>query len=260
MQLVTELTKELKARLERLYAAHERIDLAIESLLEGRRGGNLKLWADDLTNPALSAIAHGSFTRFAGEPAGRPAASALISRLKTPLFVQPSPAGWIQLLEEAHGERVKQTRRYRLWSNGLRKSHLVEILRASPWADSVRRLEKPHAKRLSEDAWGQYHFPNCAEPQQLVEKGMGFCIHVDDEIVSCCSSILTSRTGHEVNIITKPAYRRQGMAMAVAARFVLECLEKNLEPHWDGANEASKKLAVGLGYIDAGTYSIYYVN
>ncbi len=64
----------------------------------------------------------------------------------------------------------------------------------------------------------------------------------------------------DLAIITKPAYRRQGMATAVAARFVLECLEKNLEPHWDGANEASNNLAVELGYIEVSTYSISYVN
>jgi hypothetical protein len=61
MQVVNDLTKELKARLEKLYAGHERIDLAVDSMLEGRRGGNLKRWVDDLTSLELSA---GTYKRF----------------------------------------------------------------------------------------------------------------------------------------------------------------------------------------------------
>jgi hypothetical protein len=49
------------------------------------------------------------------------------------------------------------------------------------------------------------------------------------------------------------------MATAVAAKFILACLEKNLEPHWGGASEASKDLAVALGYTFIGTYNIYYI-
>lgn len=259
MQLVARVTRKLRAGLERLYAGHERVDIAIESILEGRKGGKIKLWADDLANPQLSAIEHGSFVRFAGDPAGKQTATGFIRDLKTPLFVQPSPAGWIQLLEEAHGESLKHTRRYRLSGNLLSQSHLTAILRASPWANAVRRLDKRQARQLREDEWGKYHFLNCTDPEELVEKGMGFYIETGGEIASCCSAILVSSRGYEANIITKPAYRRQGMAGAVAARFVLECLEKNREPHWDGANDASKRLALHLGYQVEGTYSLYYV-
>ena len=259
MQLVAELTKELKAGLEKLYAKHERIDIAIESLLENQQGGKIRLWADDLTNPELSALEHGSFIRFAGNPTERRAAANFIRGLKTPLFVQPSPAGWIQLLNEAYGESLKQTRRYKFSSDQLSKSHLTEIVRTSPWGNLVRRLDKQQVKKLSEDDWGKYHFLNCTEPEELVEKGIGFCVQTGGEIASCCSSVLVSSTGYEANIITKPAYRRQGMAKAVAARFITECLEKNLEPHWDGANDSSKSLAMQLGYELTGDYILHYV-
>ncbi len=258
MELVGPLTRELKAKLEKLYATHKRIDLAIGSILEGQQGGSISVWVDDLVYPQASAIKHGSFTRFAGDPEAGGAVPAFISSLETPFFVQPSPVKWIRLLQEAYGERLKQTKRYVFSSNPLSKSHLAGIIQASPWRDSVRRLEKQQVNVLWEDDWGKYHFMNYAKPEELVEKGIGYYIEVDGEIASCCSSALNSSKGYEVNIITKPAYRRQGMAQAVAARFIVACLEKNLEPHWDGANAASKKLAMQLGYECVGDYDLYY--
>ncbi len=259
MELVGPLTSELKAKLEKLYTTHERIDLAIESILEGKQGTSIRLWVDHSVNPKISAIRHGSFIRFAGDPGEDTKAVAFIRGLGTPLFVQPSPLKWVRLLEEEYGERLKQMRRYKFSSGQLSKSHLIGVIRASRWGDAVRKLEQQQVKDLSGDDWGKFHFLNYARPEELVERGMGYYIEAGGEIASCCTSTLSSSKGYEVNIITKPAYRRQGMAQAVAARFIIACLEKNLEPHWDAANESSKNLAIQLGYEAVGDYNLYYV-
>lgn len=259
MKLVTEISKDLRVKLEELYARHERIDIAIESILEGQQGGNIKLWVDQKDHPKLSKIEHGSFIRFAGDPEENKGSSTMISRLTTPFFLQPSPAGWMQLLEKAYGVRLKKTKRYKFSSTHLSKSHMEEIIYKSPWRDAIRRLEKQHVEQLSEDDWGKYHFMNYAKPEDLIAKGIGYYLEKDGEIVSCCSSALISSNSYEVNIITKPAYRQQGIAKAVAAKFIEACLAKGMEPHWDAANEPSKRLALRLGYQFEGSYDLHYV-
>jgi hypothetical protein len=44
---------------------------------------------------------------------------------------------------------------------------------------------------------------------------------------------------------------RFGLARAVAATLMLECLERGLTPHWNAANPVSQQLAVSLGYEPA---------
>lgn len=259
MELVSLITPSLQAILQKLYEDHERIDIAIESILEGQQGGKIKLWVDNIIHPSVSMIAHGSFIRFAGIPEDSKKAIGIISNLNKPFFVQPSPTQWIRLLEIVYRQNLQKTKRYKFSSTYLSESHLASVLKQSPWKDAVQRLNKQHVEKLYEDEWGKYHFMNCTYPDELVEKGMAYCIQIKEEIVSCCSSVLVSSDGYEVNIITKPGYRKQGMAKAVAARFLIECLAINKEPHWDAANDSSKQLALQLGYEFSGEYELYYV-
>ena len=54
------------------------------------------------------------------------------------------------------------------------------------------------------------------------------------------------------------AFRRQGLATALASALLLWCLERGLEPHWDAANPESVRLAKKIGYQFSGSYTAYY--
>ena len=41
---------------------------------------------------------------------------------------------------------------------------------------------------------------------------------------------------------------------------ILYCLERNIEPCWDAANEASAMLATKLGFTDPRHYKAYTIN
>lgn len=55
-------------------------------------------------------------------------------------------------------------------------------------------------------------------------------------------------------IDTKPEYRRKGLATAVGAALILECLQAGLYPSWDAASRISVALAEKLGYTFSHAY------
>ena len=54
--------------------------------------------------------------------------------------------------------------------------------------------------------------------------------------------------GIEIQVGTKPEFRRQGLALACSAQLILACLSRGLYPSWDAQNKASVILAERLGY------------
>ena len=61
----------------------------------------------------------------------------------------------------------------------------------------------------------------------------------------------------EVEVGTRKDYRRQGLALACSAAFLLECLDRGIYPNWDAANEQSVGLAEKLGYVFHREYQVY---
>ena len=61
----------------------------------------------------------------------------------------------------------------------------------------------------------------------------------------------------EIEIATKPAYQRQGLAKILGAQMILEAQKRSLFPLWDAHNEASKKVAESLGYQCLGVCLAY---
>lgn len=78
--------------------------------------------------------------------------------------------------------------------------------------------------------------------------GLGAVILKDGETVSGASSYSGYRDGIEIEIDTKEAYRRKGLAYICGAKLILECLERGLYPSWDAQNKWSVALAEKLGY------------
>jgi predicted GNAT family acetyltransferase len=79
-------------------------------------------------------------------------------------------------------------------------------------------------------------------------------------VASACSAALRCSRGIELNIITLPEFRNQGLASVVAAYTIIKAMEQNLIPHWDAANERSAKLAMRLGYKPIGSYYTNYLS
>ena len=79
----------------------------------------------------------------------------------------------------------------------------------------------------------------------------------NNEIIGVASSNIFYKDWIEVNIGVKENYRRRGIATAMAANLILECLRENKKISWDADNMNSVRLAQKLGFEYDSTYDIY---
>lgn len=119
-------------------------------------------------------------------------------------------------------------------------------------------IDEESYERLAEEAWSQDlqgdfsgfdHFQAAG--------GFGFLLYSGEDIIAGVSTGLVYHGAFEIEIATKPAYQRQGLAKNLGAQMILEAQKHSLFPLWDAHNEASKKVAESLGYQCLGVYPAY---
>lgn len=81
----------------------------------------------------------------------------------------------------------------------------------------------------------------------------------DHKIVGVITSNIFYEDGIELNIKVNPECRRKGIALAISAEILKECIKLNKKPYWDAANEISVKLSEKLGYIKEQEYKVFYL-
>ena len=99
-------------------------------------------------------------------------------------------------------------------------------------------------------------FPNYAA---FKSRGRGAAVLVQGQLVAGASSYSVYHGGIEIEIDTKPEFRRKGLATACGARLILECLARGLYPSWDAHDLRSVMLAEKLGYHRDKPYPVYFL-
>lgn len=122
-------------------------------------------------------------------------------------------------------------------------------------------------KQMDEDLFDQYvkemdsSYKNLwVSSSNFMKHGFGFCILHDQHIVSCCNTYYVSDGFAEIDILTKEAYRKQGLALMTCHAFINHCFDHNMKPIWDcdNGNELSKALAVKLGFKSKDIYHMHW--
>jgi GNAT superfamily N-acetyltransferase len=248
------LTKANRIRLAQAFRDVPRVDIAIDACLEGQMG---QAMADDGAHPQAFAIRVGPFCYLAGA-SDDDAGATLLRGLALPMMVMASGAGWIEAVKSTFGTRVKTYERYSFSSHALSRDHLETLQAGSPWRDHVERIDLA----LATDAWshpGVVDIASYDSPDDFVERGIGFCLVDAGECVAAAYSSIVCTTGIEVSLFVEQARRRQGIATALSAALLGECLNRGLHPNWDAANDPSYGLALKLGYVPTGSYVEHYV-
>lgn len=90
------------------------------------------------------------------------------------------------------------------------------------------------------------------------EKGTGYCLLKNDQIVSWCFSVYVKDKDYELAVATVKENQKKGYAKLVAARTVSRCIEENLNPQWhcNSQNTPSKKIAKDIGFKNIRDYEI----
>jgi len=220
------------------------------------------IWADDPTRPeaALVVTAFG-FTCFVGAE-GRTPDERLRQMLVTPSDQLPGyllwyapPPGWRAWLDARPEGTFRSRQRVRLHWDGAEPSPSetgAEGLRlASLDAALIPEVDKL-GLRLGSRFW--------SSAEDFQAHGFGACLVGDDgAVVSVCYASCVADNLAEIDIATRDDRRGRGYAAIVAREFVRECRRRRILPTWDcfTANQASLRLALSLGFVEAYRYPLY---
>lgn len=222
----------------------------ILSYLQGHMGRAL---ADDETTPKSAQIVMGDFCFFAGEPN-----AALIQRAAAPEIV-PQNEAWCRAIERTLGDSVKQRFRYAIKKEpgAFDRTKLSAYARSLPDGFTLVLFDEAICDMTVQETWSRDFCALFHDSTDFVARGIGVAALYQGKPVSGASSYAVCDGGIEIEIDTKPEFRRRGLAVACGARLILECLSRNLYPSWDAYDLRSVSLAEKLGYHPDHPYAIY---
>jgi RimJ/RimL family protein N-acetyltransferase len=245
-----------------LFAPLAQHHLAIQSLLAGRSAGTVLADNPDRPRTTLAWTSHRVF--LAGEPTNVDALAELLAQLPLPaeygLYVTP---GWEQALGTRPlvnpGKTVLRRARHFYrgdallydWRKLIPEEFTLRWIDASPLGETHLRnlpdlVEELQSERESVAAFLQH--------------GFGVCAQIGDEIAGWCMSEYYTGPRLEIGIGTVEAYRRKGLAAAMASALIDPTLAHGYTEigwHCWANNAASIAAARKLGLGKAAEYPVW---
>lgn len=250
----------------------EAYDSCPEAFLQGVMGRG---FADSLTQPSYGIIQMGDFCFLGGNGSGsqkKNILSVLNQLLKNPnAILIPLSESWNrQLLDNpVYCKKI----RYALDKPALEyfnKSKLTGYISKTAYdpeyvGESVTRkfiikpINENYYHSVLNHEWSRDFTSNYPDYMTFNRNGFGFVIIEGSTgtIAAGASSFSSSLSSIEIEVATNPNYRKKGLATAVSARMVLECIKRNKYPSWDAANLISVSIAEKLGYHFSEEYVCY---
>ncbi|WP_242235019.1 GNAT family N-acetyltransferase [Bacillus cereus group sp. BfR-BA-01316] len=233
-------------------------NVVLLSYLQGHMGN---AWVNDLENPKVAQITVGIFTFYAGDSNAKEI-EELLRNIPERILVIVNSDEWKKRLETFHERKIDKFLRYKFKRNPevFNRSKLQSFITALPKGYELRKIDEhiandPTLHNVSEDFTSQFR-----SIDDYVNRGIGYCILYNGEVVCGASSYSIYDNGIEIEVATNLDHRRKGLATVVCAALILNCLEKGKYPNWDAANSTSAKLAEKLGYVFDKAYDTYFVN
>lgn len=235
--------------LRALFAENRRDRVLIECVLEDHLGEAI---ADSAEAPSVARLDYGVFTILGGDPQ-HPKALDLI-RYKPIHFVSPESTEWSRLIKSEYGEKIIPLTFTAFYGPLLDAQYLKSLTGKPPSGYEMRKMNLPLAAQLLKDFDTDEFIDSFESLEDFATRGVGYLALHKGVIVSAATSFAASSKGIDIDIQTQPEHRRKGLATQVGARLLLDCLKRQVEPHWLAANRASEKLALKLGYTKGDTY------
>jgi RimJ/RimL family protein N-acetyltransferase len=117
-----------------------------------------------------------------------------------------------------------------------------------------RRKNLPELKEEIRGGW--------KSQEDFLEKGFGFCMVSEDELISWCTGEFFSKGKCGIGIETVEEYQKRGFGALTASAFLEHCQSKGITAYWDTWlwNEPSVRLAEKLGFQKVIEYETLMVN
>lgn len=246
------IVKLTKDEIENAVPLFTNIPLGWDVMVEGARDFGFFL-ADDRLQPNVAVAFIGGCVVYAGDSKHQNA-RPLVEALPVQPGILPHPPGWAALVKAVYSETVQEEKRFYLPFSSLDVGKLPSPNLGQGL--SLKKIDLPLASRLKDDLGEEYHIHHYSSLEDFVERGCGFCICLGEEICAAAMAAIRGKNAIQVQINTKEAYRRQGLASQVASALLRYCHEKGIRADWDAANPASRDLALKLGYSDCIPYTV----
>ncbi|MCA9899003.1 MAG: GNAT family N-acetyltransferase [Ardenticatenaceae bacterium] len=165
---------------------------------------------------------------------------------------------FIDVAQEVHPGKWIELERHAFSADRLNPEYLKTLKSKIPDGFQIVKIDISLARQLRKrkNKFAKAHGFNFVSPEDFIARGFGYCA-LDGKNIACVgSSFAVCDAGIEIQIDTQKQYQGKGLATAVAAHLIIECLEKNLVPSWDAATTTSAKLAEKLGYMPEGVYTM----
>jgi hypothetical protein len=210
-----------------------------------------QVFADDEVAAQAGMLCVIDFVFFAGDVRHVPA-EAMIQHCAPGSTLIPLDAAWRQRLREVWGERLKHKQRFAFrqparWD----RVRLRSFMSTLPPGYALKQITAEDAPRFASLDGFMVGFDN-----ESLAHNVGFGVEYEGRFVSGASgSVAGGMLDFEVQ--TQRSHVRQGLATAASAALIDHCLDHNVEPCWDAANEMSARLATKLGFVGTTPYDVY---
>jgi len=225
-------------------------DALILSCLQGHMG-EMTAYGE---SPESAVIVSADFRLFAGKPD-----PALLKGISGPCYLVPKDAAWESLIESHYGSRARKFLRYAIKKEPdvFDREKLASFCRVPGPDYELRMIDEGIYNALLGEPWSAdlcIRFENYADYKK---RAVGTAVLHRGAPVSGASPYAVYDGGIDIEIDTKPEYRRRGLASACGALLILECLKRNIYPGWDAHDLRSVSLAQKLGYTPDRAYTTY---
>lgn len=217
-----------------------------------------KIQVDNAKDPKVGILTFSSLSFVAGDPHTQEAENLILDFPPMNVLIVPHDE-WVSLVKEKWGTKLKVQHRTRMDPCQLDLRHMRDLKKKLPEGYSLEALDletfRSSDKRLVETLHEtQTSFVG------FKEKGFGFCIRHQDEVVSVAYTCFPFDKHFEIQVNThsNEKYRKKGLATVVSAALIEYALMNELVPEWDAANPISVRLAEKLGYTNPRSYDVYF--
>lgn len=264
--MIVELEPAEFARALPLYRAAGATFPLVSAVLHGGQRG--QVFADRRDTPGAAFVVNGfGFALFVGDERDEDFAAALARLLASADALKPKyllwyapPESWQARLDAAGGEVARRRGRIRYefreerapWlAGGAEQREGFELRNVT--AELIRRTDELGVA-LDSRFW--------SSADDFVANGLGVCLTRGNDVASLCYAAAVADGLAEVDVVTRPEFRGQGLAGVVTKQFIRECLGRGLAPTWDcfDYNAGSVKLAEGVGFAELRRYPFYSFN
>ena len=224
----------------------------VDSVLQGHMG---EAWSDKLPAPETAIVKLSDFFLLGGKPSK--VAIPLLNRVSALWSEIIAPPGlWWETVKTGLKADISVCTRFSFSHKSIQPANLNRFIKGVTGNISISQIDRETANILLQKEWSMDLVSNFDNIDNFLNRGLGFVVRINEQIVSGASSFSVFNGGIEVEIDTHPEYRNNGFATIAGAQLIRECFNRNIIPHWDAMNETSAHLAKKLGYTLTKSYEV----